>query len=352
MSAARDDVFSLSSFSVRGRVSCFGHGSSYTSPLTPLSFVSAVTCECQHNTFGTNCQTCAPTHNDGAFVRGDIRNAHPCLACQCYNRSRTCQYDSETESGVCDACADASAGPRCDTCTSGFFRAADTGLADTPFCEPCDCHMPGVSSDVCVADRFSSSTLPAGRCLCRDRFVGVRCDTCEDGFYYDDEEEDCVSCTCNARGSLSDTCDSESGQCPCRVGYADGKCSSCADGYFRNLAGDCVACNCVTNGTVGGSALCSDVSGQCTCLPLHEERDCATCAADSFRSESGRCQACDCFDLGSASSQCDSLGKCDCITGGLFGGAKCDECGQNFKHKIVDGADICVLFLCLVLYFC
>lgn len=42
----------------------------------------------------------------------------------------------------------------------------------------------------------------------------------------------CVTCDCNASGSIEKFCDTHSGQCPCKMGIEGLHCDECVEGFY------------------------------------------------------------------------------------------------------------------------
>jgi hypothetical protein len=94
---------------------------------------------------------------------------------------------------------------------------------------------------------------------CKNRIKGLKCDTCEEG-YYNLTRFGCVNkCTCNAIGSFNKTnCDSKTGVCVCREGYTGLSCDSCESGFWKNNQ-ECVRCSCNLNGILNANNICDQV---------------------------------------------------------------------------------------------
>ena len=86
----------------------------------------------------------------------------------------------------------------------------------------CGCDPVGSVSESC--DQLS------GVCQCRDHVVGVRCDSCEPGFY-NLSSTGCQPCMCVPGASVG-TCDPVSGQCWCRAGMRGMNCGEVQPGRF------------------------------------------------------------------------------------------------------------------------
>ncbi|XP_068457437.1 laminin subunit gamma-2 [Clinocottus analis] len=85
--------------------------------------------------------------------------------CDCNGRSPYCLRDA---SGLrCVDCQGNTAGRRCERCKDGFHL---TGAP--PSCTPCRCNLTGAVAASCDS---------RGRCSCKERVTGDKCDRCPDG---------------------------------------------------------------------------------------------------------------------------------------------------------------------------
>ncbi|KAM9337101.1 laminin subunit alpha-1 [Symphorus nematophorus] len=147
--------------------------------------------DCQQNTAGVNCETCA----DGFYRPPEVSpySDSPCVECDCDLRgseSSVCRRD-DTQTGVSSGqcpCRRGFAGRSCDRCAFGF--------RDFPLCLRCDCNLSG-----------SLNTDPCGPCTCKENVMGAHCDLCKPGFYnlQDKNPLGCTDCFCFG---VSDVCES------------------------------------------------------------------------------------------------------------------------------------------------
>uniref|UniRef100_A0A8D1EMW9 Laminin subunit gamma-3 n=1 Tax=Sus scrofa TaxID=9823 RepID=A0A8D1EMW9_PIG len=223
--------YAVSDFSVGGRCKCNGHASE-----CGPDEEGQLTCRCQHNTTGPDCERCLPFFQDRPWARGTAEAANECLPCNCSGHSEECIFDRELfrtsgHGGRCLHCRDHTAGPHCERCQENFYR----WNPQMP-CQPCDCHPAGSLHLQCD---------DSGTCKCKPTVTGWKCDRCQPGFH-SLSEGGCRPCTCNSAGSLG-TCDPRSGRCPCKENVEGNLCDRCRPGTFNlqphNPAG-CSSCFC------------------------------------------------------------------------------------------------------------
>ncbi|KAL7373886.1 hypothetical protein ABVT39_016658 [Epinephelus coioides] len=146
---------------------------------------------CQQNTAGINCETCAAGYYRPAEVSPDADS--PCVQCNCDLRgsqSSVCTSD-DTQTGVSAGqcvCKEGFTGRQCDRCAFGF--------RDFPLCVRCECNLSG-----------STNTDPCSPCTCKENVMGAHCDLCKPGFYNLQERNllGCTDCFCFG---VSDVCES------------------------------------------------------------------------------------------------------------------------------------------------
>ncbi|KAM9839751.1 laminin subunit alpha-1 [Aulostomus maculatus] len=142
---------------------------------------------CQQNTAGINCETCA----DGYYRPEQVSpySDSPCIDCNCDLRgseSSICTRDN-TLTGQC-VCKQGFAGRQCDRCAFGY--------RDFPDCVLCECNLAGsINSD------------PCSDCICKANVMGTHCDLCKPGFYHLQASHTlgCTDCFCFG---VSDVCGS------------------------------------------------------------------------------------------------------------------------------------------------
>nr|XP_036875077.1 laminin subunit alpha-3-like [Manis javanica] len=136
---------------------------------------------CQHNTAGVNCETCAKGYYRPYGVPPDA--PHGCIPCSCNPEHAD---DCEQGSGRC-TCKPSFQGHNCEKCAPGHYNfpfclripvfPIPTPSPEDPVAgdiRGCDCNLEGVLPKICDT---------RGRCLCRPGVEGPRCDACRVGFY-------------------------------------------------------------------------------------------------------------------------------------------------------------------------
>ncbi|KAM6956872.1 laminin subunit alpha-1-like, partial [Tautogolabrus adspersus] len=105
--------------------------------------------------------------------------------------------------GVCINCQQNTAGINCESCADGFYRPTEVSpYSDSP-CVECNCDLKGSESSVCTRDDTQPG-VATGQCVCKEGFTGRQCDRCAFGYR---DFPHCVRCECNLSGSInSDPC--------------------------------------------------------------------------------------------------------------------------------------------------
>uniref|UniRef100_A0A8C4UH76 Laminin subunit gamma 3 n=1 Tax=Falco tinnunculus TaxID=100819 RepID=A0A8C4UH76_FALTI len=229
--------YAISDFSVGGRCKCNGHASECAP-----DEAGQLVCVCQHNTAGTDCESCQPFYQDRPWARGTAEAANECLPCNCSGRSDECFYDRELyrrsgHGGHCRNCRDNTAGPHCERCRQNHYRWEPQAA-----CQPCHCHPAGSLQPQCDS---------SGACLCKANVTGWKCERCKNG-YHSLSEGGCRPCTCDPAGSVG-TCDPNTGHCTCKERVEGHLCNRCQPGWFNlqphNPVG-CTSCFCYGHSTV------------------------------------------------------------------------------------------------------
>uniref|UniRef100_A0A3Q3D5A7 Basement membrane-specific heparan sulfate proteoglycan core protein n=1 Tax=Hippocampus comes TaxID=109280 RepID=A0A3Q3D5A7_HIPCM len=284
--------------------------------------------DCAHHTTGPHCDTCQPGYY-GDATHGSATDCQPCacpLNVPSNNFSPTCHL-GEGGDLLCDRCQPGYTGPRCDSCSNGYY-----GQPTVPggSCQPCDCHG---NLDLSTPGSCDPIT---GQCLhCRHGYGGVACDSCDDGFFGDAiSAKNCRPCQCHINGSVSEVCNKQSGRCQCRANVVGRQCDDCMT-YGLATGGQCVPCHC---NSFGSKSFDCDENGQCRCQPGVTGPKCDRCSRGFFNFQEGGCTPCHCSHVG---NNCDAnTGQCICPPNTL--GERCDRCAPNhWGHDIVTGCKEC-----------
>ena len=182
--------YSLASMEVGGQCQCNGHANLCDSDGTKTR------CECQHNTYGNDCESCHPFYQDLPWRAATPNEGFECKKCSCSGHSDECYFDQDVfdrsggvSGGVCLNCKHNTKGRFCHQCAEGFYRTPNTPIDSPDACSPCDCHPAGSS----YIDRCDPIT---GNCMCKQNVRGRNCATCEDGYRIsDDNDMPCVKNT-------------------------------------------------------------------------------------------------------------------------------------------------------------
>ncbi|XP_069465378.1 laminin subunit gamma-3 [Ambystoma mexicanum] len=229
--------YAISDFSVGGRCKCNGHASECVANAR-----GQLTCNCQHNTTGVDCERCHPFYQDRPWARGTSETANECLACDCHGLSEECFFDPELyrstgHGGHCQNCRAHTAGPHCEHCQENFFRDNSSGT-----CLPCQCSPAGSLNLQCDS---------TGTCDCKPSVTGRKCDHCSVGFH-SFTEVGCRPCSCHPAGTVGE-CHPETGRCPCKSSVEGHLCDRCVPGTFNlqpQHPGGCSPCFCFGHSTV------------------------------------------------------------------------------------------------------
>ncbi|KAM9642824.1 multiple epidermal growth factor-like domains protein 9 isoform 1-T1 [Trichechus inunguis] len=192
----------------------------------------------------------------------------------------------------------------------------------------CNCSRVG-SLDV---NRCNQTT---GQCECHPGYQGLRCETCQEGFYLNHTYSSglCLPCDCSPDGALSILCNS-SGKCQCKVGVTGSTCNQCQDGYYGFSKSGCLPCQCSNR-----TASCDALTGAClNCQGNSKGDHCEECKEGFYQSPDApkECLRCPCSAVTSTGSCIIKLGelepKCvQCKDG--YTGWNCNKCENGFYNS-------------------
>lgn len=290
-------------------------------------------CICQHNTAGSNCELCSRGYY-GYPLKG---TPDDCKPCPCPDNG-PCILLGNNPDPICSECPIGRTGPRCETCSDGYYGNPENGLA----CRACDCNN---NIDLNAVRNCNHET---GECLkCVNNTAGFHCEDCLSGYYGDalsDRKEDgCKLCQCYPPGTneLDDgrvaPCDQLTGHCSCKLHVIGRNCDKCEEGYYHIMSGEgCTPCNCDFEGSYNRT--CDPITGQCQCRPGITGQHCDACEPYQYGFSKEGCKPCDCDSIGSQDLQCDASGQCPCLTN--VEGRRCDRCKEN-KYNRQNGCVNC-----------
>ncbi|XP_052767673.1 usherin-like isoform X2 [Mya arenaria] len=326
----RHRYYGIYEYSVIARCECHGHAATCNHTELPYQ------CNClpESHTQGRQCGECMPLYNNKPFRRGTQTDAFDCQPCECYSHANECVYDPALDpfpdehytggGGKCMSCQHNTEGRWCDRCIMGWYRPTGKSMYAEDVCSSCDCFPLGVK------DLQMDCAKEGGQCECKQNVEGRRCDMCRPGFYNLtlDNPQGCQNCDCHPTGSQDGnvTCSTAEGQCVCKANVRGLKCDSCQYGFFHmtedNLSG-CEPCNCNPFGST--NQFCEPETGQCQCKQHVTSRQCNECEDGYYAFESG-CLQCECNMMGSIPpGSCDKFtGQCPCKDN--VEGLKCDTC--------------------------
>ncbi|XP_014316587.1 laminin subunit alpha-2 isoform X2 [Myotis lucifugus] len=302
---------------------CFGHADS-------CDDITAECLNCRDHTGGPYCNKCLPGFY-GDPTKGTAEDCQPCacpLNIPSNNFSPTCHLDRSLGL-LCDECPVGYAGPRCERCAEGYFGQPSVVGGS---CQPCQCNDNLDFSIPGSCDSLSGACL-----ICKPGTTGRYCELCADGYFGDAvDARNCQPCRCNANGSFSEVCHTQTGQCECRPNVQGRRCDECKPETFGlQSPRGCVPCNC---NSFGSKSFDCEESGQCWCQPGVTGKKCDHCARGYFNFQEGGCTACDCSHLG---NNCDpKTGRCICPPNTI--GDQCSQCVPNtWGHSIITGCKAC-----------
>ncbi|KAJ8306057.1 hypothetical protein KUTeg_016602 [Tegillarca granosa] len=178
----------------------------------PVGF-TGLSCEsCQHFTTGVNCDACLPGYY-GDPRRGTPNDCRPC-ACPLISpsnnfaaRCRLAPIPGNYDNYECLDCRQGYTGDRCERCDVGYYG---NPRVVGGYCRRCNCNG---NIDYTVPGSCDSTS---GVCLkCLYNTEGERCERCK------------TACNCDPVGSTSTECDRYSGRCPCKDRFGGRRCDQC-----------------------------------------------------------------------------------------------------------------------------
>ena len=218
-------------------------------------------CACPQGYKGLSCEDCdiGYTRSGGGLYLG------LCETCQCNQHSSEC----DPESGVCRNCQHNTEGDYCERCAPGYYGDARQGSPNS--CQPCPCPLtepPNQFSPVCELASDGQVTCTA----CPAGHTGRRCESCIQGYTGNPLRpgDYCKigpigpDCNCDSRGTVPNAqCDPNTKQCQCKPYVRGLRCNTCQDRYFyldqSNQQG-CLAC------------WCSGITNQCTSSSYYRDQ--------------------------------------------------------------------------------
>uniref|UniRef100_A0AC11BPP5 Uncharacterized protein n=1 Tax=Ovis aries TaxID=9940 RepID=A0AC11BPP5_SHEEP len=283
---------------VRGSCFCNGQASECVSTQKKHSDVFSPPgmvhgrCICQHNTDGPHRERCKDFFQDVPRRPATGLWDSACRACHCNGHSDCCRFDMTAlarggrSGGVCGDCQHNTQGQHCDRCRHLFYRDPREATSDPDACIPCECDPDGtISGGLCVSHSDPDSGSMTGRCLCKEKVEGAKCDRYKPDHYglSAPDPRGRQSCDCRPLGSLPPlTCDVDTGQCLCQPFATGLHCEECTAAYWglENHLHGCSPCDCYIGGAYSNT--CSPKNGQCDCCPHVTGRSCTEPAPGYF----------------------------------------------------------------------
>lgn len=287
--------YSLYNMVVRGSCSCYGHAK-VCSPISAYqnnSDMVGAQCLCRHNTKGYNCEQCQDFYHDLPWRPALGRKHNACKECNCHRHSTKCHFDpavfvatNYTSGGVCDECQENTMGFHCEECKPFFYQDPFREITDPHACKSCDCDPLGSEqSGECESRTDPGQGTEAGRCLCKPYVIGLRCDTCLEGFWnmMASNPLGCEICDCDPIGTIDQgNCDLWTGECRCKRFVGGRRCDQCLPGYWNlhEIRQGCLDCDCDIGGAYHMN--CSNVDSHCFCRPNIQGHHCRQMATRHF----------------------------------------------------------------------
>ncbi|XP_063796176.1 netrin-G1 isoform X4 [Pseudophryne corroboree] len=166
--------YAISDIKIHGRCKCNLHANSCT-------FIkNQLTCDCEHNTTGQDCDQCKKNYRGQAWSPGSYLTipkgtANICVSnmpsnCYCYGHSSRCTYIEVVNTAVCVGCRHNTRGQQCEKCKRGFHRNGSAKLDDVNVCieNVCDNEL-----HRCQNGGVCHNNV---RCQCPHGYTGIMCE--------------------------------------------------------------------------------------------------------------------------------------------------------------------------------
>ncbi|XP_075218463.1 laminin subunit beta-1-like [Lycorma delicatula] len=201
-------------------------------------------------------------------------------ATKCHFDKNVFEETDHVSGGVCDDCQHNTFGRNCEYCKQGFYHDPEKVFSDPEACRPCECDLGGsLDEGICDSTTDLANDLESGRCHCKKNVEGRKCDMCKPGFWNFDENnpEGCQGCTCNTLGTQgNEGCNVVTGECICKQFVVGRDCNQCLPQFWglSDSPEGCKPCDCDIGGSFDNN--CDVITGQCRCRPHLTGRTCNT----------------------------------------------------------------------------
>ncbi|KAI1304937.1 Laminin subunit alpha [Halotydeus destructor] len=176
-------------------------------------------CDCRSNFAGDKCTEC----KEGYYI------FPRCEPCDCNQAGVVVQFEgcnsTHLAAGELCKCKDHVTGRQCGQCKEGYWNLESRNPQG---CQDCLCSRNGTISSVVECNGR------IGQCKCKANIRGRTCDICTDGNYglQDGHLFGCTDCDCDIGGAISNLCDKTTGRCPCRARIDGRRCDKPKKGHF------------------------------------------------------------------------------------------------------------------------